>query len=175
MKLVAENKRARFEYEFIETYEAGIVLTGDEIKSVRLGHFSIVDTYGYVKNEECFLRNSYIKEYSNSFDAGRSGDTSRRDRKLLLHKDEILKIKKKIEQDRLTIVPTKAYFSGSNIKVEIAVARGKKLYDKRESLKQKDLDRRLKWKFELYSKHEALRDINSKWNEIKKNSLTRKK
>jgi len=144
MKLVAENKRARFEYELLETFEAGIVLTGDEIKSVRLGHFSIVDTYGYIKDNECFLRNSYIKEYSNSFDAGRFGDTSRRDRKLLLHKDEILKMKKKIEQDKLTLVPTKAYFSGSNIKVEIAIARGKKLYDKRESLKKKDLDRRFK-------------------------------
>ena len=144
MKIVAENKRARFEYEILDTYEAGIVLTGDEIKSVRLGHFSIVDTYGFIKDGECFLRNSYIKEYSNSFDAGRYGDTSRRDRKLLLHKDEILKIKKKIEQDHLTLVPTKAYFSGSNIKVEIAVARGKKLFDKRESLKQKDLDKRIK-------------------------------
>ncbi len=144
MKIVAENKRARFEYELIETYEAGIVLTGDEIKSVRLGHFSIVDTYGFIKDGECFLRNSYIKEYSNSFDAGRYGDTSRRDRKLLLHKDEIVKMKKKLEQEHLTLVPTKAYFSGSYIKVEIAVARGKKLYDKRESLKKKDLDRRLK-------------------------------
>ena len=144
MKLVAENKRARFEYELLDKYEAGIVLTGDEIKSVRLGHFSIVDTYGYIKNGECFLRNSYIKEYSNSFDAGRYGDTSRRDRKLLLHKDEINKIKKKIEQDKLTLVPTKAYFSGSNVKVEIAVARGKKLYDKRESLKQKELDKKLR-------------------------------
>lgn len=144
MKLVAENKRARFEYELLETYEAGIVLTGDEIKSVRAGHFSIVDTYGYIKDNECFLRNSYIKEHLNSFDAGRCGDTSRRDRKLLLHKEEIAKIKKKIEQDRLTIVPTKAYFSGSNIKVEIAIARGKKLYDKRESLKKKDLDRKMK-------------------------------
>lgn len=144
MKLVAENKRARFEYELLDAYEAGIVLTGDEIKSVRLGHFSIVDTYGYIKDGECFLRNSYIKEYSNSFDAGRYGDTTRRDRKLLLHKDEIVKIKKKLEQDHLTLVPTKAYFSGSNVKVEIAVARGKKLYDKRESLKKKDIERRLK-------------------------------
>ena len=144
MKLVAENRRAKFEYELLDSYEAGIVLTGDEIKSVRLGHFSIVDTYGYIKNLECFLRNSYIKEYSNSFDAGRYGDTSRRDRKLLLHKDEIVKIKKKLEQEHLTLVPTKAYFSGSNVKVEIAVARGKKLYDKRESLKQKDIERRLK-------------------------------
>ena len=144
MKIVAENKRARFEYELLETFEAGIVLTGDEIRSVRAGHFSIVDTYGFVKNGECFLRNSYIKEYYNSFDAGRGGDLSRRDRKLLLHKEEIVKIKKKVEQDHLTIVPTKAYFSGSNIKVEIAVARGKKLYDKRESLKKKDLDRKMK-------------------------------
>ena len=144
MKIVAENKRARFEYELLDCYECGIVLTGDEIKSVRLGHLSLVDCYGYIKNGECFLRNSYIKEYSNSFDAGRYGDNSRRDRKLLLHKDEILKIKKKVEQDHLTIVPTKAYFSGSNVKVEIAVARGKKLYDKRESLKKKDLDRKIK-------------------------------
>ena len=144
MKVIAENKRSRFEYELLDTYEAGIVLTGDEIKSVRLGHFSIVDCYGFIKDNECFLRNSYIKEYSNSFDAGRFGDTSRRDRKLLLHKDEIAKIKKRIEQDRLTIVPTKAYFSDSNVKVEIAVAQGKKLYDKRESLKKKTIERNLR-------------------------------
>ena len=144
MKLMAENKRARFEYELLDTYEAGIVLTGDEIKSVRLGHLSLVDCYGFIKNGECFLRNSYIKEYSNSFDAGRYGDFSRRDRKLLLHKEEILKIKKRIEVERLTVVPTKAYFDGSNLKVEIAIARGKKLYDKRESLKKKDVEKRIR-------------------------------
>lgn len=144
MKLIAENKRASFEYELLEKYEAGIVLTGDEIKSVRLGHFSLVDCYGFIKDDECFLRNSYIKQYSNSFDAGRFGDTSRRDRKLLLHKDEIIKIKKKLEQEHLTLVPTKGYFEGSNLKVEIAVARGKKLYDKRESLKQKDIQKRIR-------------------------------
>ena len=144
MKIVAENKRAKFEYELLETYEAGIVLTGDEIKSIRLGHFSIVDCYGFIKDGECFLRNSYVKEYSNSFDAGRFGDTSKRDRKLLLHKDEIAKMKKKVETERLTLVPTKAYFSGSNVKVELAIARGKKLYDKRESLKKKELDRKIK-------------------------------
>ena len=147
MKLVAENKRARFEYEILDTYEAGIVLTGDEIKSVRLGHLSIVDCYGFIKDGECFLRNSYIKEYSNSFDAGRFGDTSRRDRKLLLHKDEIEKINRKIETEKLTLVPTKAYFSGSNIKVEIAIAKGKKLYDKRETLKKRDIEKNLKIRF----------------------------
>lgn len=144
MKLVAENKRARFDYELLDTYEAGIVLTGDEIKSVRLGHFSIVDCYGFIKEDECFLRNSYIKEYSNSFDAGRFGDTTRRDRKLLLHKEEILKMKKKLETEHLTLVPTKSYFDGSNLKVEIAIARGKKLYDKRESLKKKDIDKKIR-------------------------------
>ena len=144
MKIVAENKRARFEYELLETYEAGIVLTGDEIKSVRIGHFSLVDFYGFIKDDECFLRNSYIKQYSNSFDAGRYGDTSRRDRKLLLHKEEIIKIKKKIEQEHLTLVPKKGYFDGSNLKVEIAIARGKKLYDKRESLKKKEINKKIK-------------------------------
>lgn len=145
MKLVAENRRAGHEYELLDKYEAGIVLNGDEIKSVRLGHLSLVDCYGFVKDNECFLRNSYIKEYSNSFDAGRFGDTSRRDRKLLLHKDEIEKIKKKIETEHLTLVPTKAYFVDSNLKVEISVARGKKLYDKRESLKKKDMARRIRY------------------------------
>ena len=140
-KLVAENKRARFEYEILQTYEAGIVLTGDEIKSVRAGHFSIVDCYAYIKNGECFLRNSYIKEYENSFNAGRMADNTRRNRKLLLHAEEIEKLRKKIETENLTLVPTKAYFSGSNLKVEIALARGKKLYDKRETIKRRELDR----------------------------------
>ena len=142
MKLVAENKRPRFEYDLKDSFEAGIVLTGDEIKSVRLGHLSIVDCYGFIKDNECFLRNSYIKEYSNSFDAGRFGDTTRRDRKLLLHKDQIAKIKKEIETERLTLVPTKAYFVNSNLKVELCLAKGKKLYDKRQDLKTKDIERR---------------------------------
>ena len=142
MKIVAENKRARFDYELLSTYEAGVVLTGDEIKSVRAGHLSLVDCYGFIKNDECYLRNSYIKEYDNTYAKNRNEDETRRDRKLLLHKDEIAKISKKIEVDHLTIVPTKAYFVDSNLKVEIAVARGKKLYDKRESLKKKELDKK---------------------------------
>ena len=143
-QLVAENRRARFEYEILQTYEAGIVLTGDEIKSVRAGHFSLVDCYGFIKDDECFLRNSYIKQYLNSFDAGRFGDTTCRDRKLLLHKLEIEKLKKQIEQERLTLVPTKAYFVGSNLKVELAVARGKKIADKRETLKKRQIEKDLR-------------------------------
>lgn len=142
MKLVAENRRAKFEYELLDKFEAGIVLTGDEIKSVRLGHFSINDCYGFIKNDECFLRNSYIKEYANSFDSSRNNETTRRDRKLLLHKQEIEKIKKKVETEHLTIVPTRAYFVKSNLKVEIAIARGKKLYDKREAIKKRELDKK---------------------------------
>ena len=144
MKLIAENKRARFEYELLDKFEAGIVLTGDEIKSIRLGHFSFVFCYGYIKDGECFLRNSYIKEYENSFDGVRKSNDSKRDRKLLLHKQEILKIKKRLETEHLTLVPTRAYFSGSNVKVEIAIARGKKLYDKRESLKKRDITKKLR-------------------------------
>ena len=142
MKLVAENRRAKFEYELLDKFEAGIVLTGDEIKSVRLGHFSINDCYGFIKNDECFLRNSYIKEYANSFDSSRNNETTRRDRKLLLHKQEIEKIKKKVETEHLTIVPTRAYFVKSNLKVEIAIARGKKVYDKREAIKKRELDKK---------------------------------
>ena len=143
-KLVAEDRRARFEYELLDSFEAGIVLTGDEIKSVRAGHFSIVDCYGFIKNNECFLRNSYIKNYENSFDAGRTVKDEKRDRKLLLHKQEIEKIRKKIEQAGLTLVPTKAYFVDGLIKIEICLARGKKLYDKRETIKSRDIERDVK-------------------------------
>ena len=143
-KLVAENRRAAYEYELLDSFEAGIVLTGDEIKSVRAGHFSIVDCYGFIKNNECFLRNSYIKNYENSFDAGRTAKDEKRDRKLLLHKQEIEKIRKKIEQAGLTLVPTKAYFVDGLIKIEICLARGKKLFNKKEALKEKDVERDLK-------------------------------
>ena len=88
------------------------------------------------------MRNSYIKEYANSFDSSRNNETTRRDRKLLLHKQEIEKIKKKVETEHLTIVPTRAYFVKSNLKVEIAIARGKKLYDKREAIKKRELDKK---------------------------------
>lgn len=140
------NNRAKFEYSLLDNFEAGIVLTGEEIKSVRAGHFSIVDCYAYIKNNECFLRNSYIKTYDNAYVTNKNQD-EKRDRKLLLHKDEIRKIKKKIETENLTLVPTKAYFVKSNLKVEIYLAKGKKLYDKRETIKQRDIERANKQKF----------------------------
>lgn len=144
MKTIAENRRAGFEYFLLDKYEAGIVLTGDEIKSVRLGSFSIAESFAFIKDNECFLRNTYIKEYGNAFNVTRKKSEERRDRKLLLHKIEIEKIRKKLETEHLTLVPVKAYFKGSNLKVEIAVAKGKKLYDKREALKKKDVDKKLR-------------------------------
>ena len=140
------NNRAKFEYTLLDTFEAGIVLTGEEIKSVRAGHFSITDCYAYIKNNECFLRNSYIKTYDNAYITNKNHD-EKRDRKLLLHKVEIRKIKKKIETEKLTLVPTKAYFVKGNLKVEIRLAKGKKLYDKRETIKQRDVERANKQKF----------------------------
>ena len=140
------NNGAKFEYTLLGTFEAGILVTGEEIKSVRAGHFSISDCYAYIKNNECFLRNSYIKTYDNAYITNKNHD-EKRDRKLLLHKVEIRKIKKKIETENLTLVPTKAYFVKSNLKVEICLAKGKKLYDKRESIKQRDIERANKQKF----------------------------
>ena len=140
------NNRAKFEYTLLDTFEAGIVLTGEEIKSVRAGHFSITDCYAYIKNNECFLRNSYIKTYDNAYITNKNHD-EKRDRKLLLHKVEIRKIKRKIETENLTLVPTKAYFVKGNLKVEIRLAKGKKLYNKRETIKQRDVERTNKQKF----------------------------
>lgn len=143
MKLVCNNPIANYQYFLLDKYEAGIVLTGDEIKSVRNGHVSIKESFAHIKNNEVWLKNAYIENYSNSFYTGRNKSSERKDRKLLLHKKEILKIKKTLEQEGLTLIPTKMYFEGSLVKVEVAIAKGKKLYDKRESIKQKDIVRRI--------------------------------
>ena len=143
MKIVCNNPNASFLYFLLDKYEAGIVLTGDEIKSVRAGHMSIKESFVSVKKGEVLLKNAYIEQYSNAFDSSRKKSNERKDRKLLLHKTEIAKLQKAVEQDSLTIVPIKAYFDGSYLKLSIAVARGKKTYDKRESIKQKDIDRKL--------------------------------
>lgn len=142
MKIVCNNPIANFQYFLLEKYEAGIVLTGDEIKSIRLGHISIKESFVVIKNNEVWLKNAFIQNYDKSFNAGRNKADEKQDRKLLLHKNEILKIKKALEQEGLTLVPTKVYFNGSYVKVEIAVAKGKKLYDKRETIKKRDVERK---------------------------------
>lgn len=132
------NKKAYFDYEILETYEAGIVLTGTEIKSIRLSNVNLKDSYAHVKNNEVFLLNMHISEYKegNIFNHNET-----RTRKLLLHKKEILKIRDKIALDGLTLVPLKLYFKGSHAKILLGLARGKKMYDKRESIKKKDIER----------------------------------
>lgn len=136
--LEINNKKAYFDYEILETYEAGIVLTGTEIKSIRLSNVNLKDSYALVRNNEVFLLNMHISEYKegNIFNHNET-----RTRKLLLHKKEIFKIRDKIALDGLTLIPLKLYFKGSNVKILLGLARGKKMYDKRESIKKKDIER----------------------------------
>lgn len=132
------NRKAMYEYFIEDTYEAGIVLTGTEIKSVRNGNCNIRDCYGIIKNNEIFLLNMYIGEYKegNIFNHNET-----RTRKLLLHKKEILKIKDAINIKGYTIIPVKLYFKNNKLKVQLGICRGKKEYDKRESIKERDIRR----------------------------------
>lgn len=145
MKILTNNKKAFHEFFVSNLLEAGIALEGDEVKSVRHGSISLIDAYVVIKNDEALLKNCYIAPYEKS---SNSHYESRRTRKLLLHKDEILKLGRQTAEKGFSIVPTKVYLNKGLIKVEIGLAKGKKLYDKREVLKEKaikrDLDRVLK-------------------------------
>ena len=132
------NKRAKFDYFVEEEYEAGIVLTGTEIKSVRNGHCNIKDCYGIVKNNEIFLLNMFIGQYK---EGNIFNHSETRSRKLLLHKKEIKKIADSIELKGLTIVPLKLYFKDNKLKVLLGVCKGKKTFDKRETIKNRDIQR----------------------------------
>ena len=132
------NKRAKFDYFVEEEYEAGIVLTGTEIKSVRNGHCNIKDCYGIVKSNEVFLLNMFIGQYK---EGNIFNHSETRSRKLLLHKKEIKKIATAIEQNGLTLVPLKLYFKENKLKVLLGVCRGKKTFDKRETMKERDIKR----------------------------------
>ncbi|MBD8389884.1 SsrA-binding protein SmpB [Dysgonomonas sp. BGC7] len=141
-----KNKRASFDYEFIETFTAGIVLTGTEIKSIRLGKASLVDTFCIFEKDELWVRNMYIAEY---FYGSYNNHAARRDRKLLLNKKELRKMQRLVKETGYTIVPTRLFLNDRGLaKVNIAVARGKKQYDKRQSLREKDdkraMDRAMK-------------------------------
>ena len=138
MKIIATNKKARFEYELLESFEAGIVLQGPEIKSARNSKLSLQDSYAAVEGGEVFLHNMYIAPYE---PANRFNHEPRRKRKLLLKKSEIRRIAGKMAGSALTVIPVKAYLKGGKAKVEIALARGKKKYDKREAIKKRELER----------------------------------
>ena len=140
MKVVCQNKKASFEYYILDTYEAGIKLTGTEIKSVREGKCNINDAYVIIRNNKPYILNMHIAKYEmgNIFNHDET-----RSRELLLHKHEILKLQQKIKLDGLTLVATKAYFKDALLKIEIALGKGKKLQDKRETIKAREEKRNI--------------------------------
>lgn len=138
IKLIASNKKAWHDYFIDEVVEAGLVLQGTEVKSLRLGHVSLKEAYCRIRGGEVFVENMHILPYEQG---NRENHDPLRVRKLLLHASEILKLTRKAEEKGLSLVPTKIYFKDSRAKLEIGVARGKKLYDKRETLKRKQFER----------------------------------
>lgn len=140
-----ENRRAKFEYQFLETHTAGIVLKGTEIKSIREGKAGLADSYCYFRNNELFIRNFHITEYS---EASFYNHEPMRERKLLLTRQELSKLQKKIKDQGLTIIPVKLFIGDKGFaKLVIALAKGKKAFDKREDIKKRDLQKELNRQF----------------------------
>ena len=140
MKIVAENRQARHEYFVDETYTAGIVLEGAEVKSVRAGNVNLKDSFCKIDDNEIFLYNCHISPYDRG---NRYNHEEKRTRKLLLTKKEILKISQKIKKDGYALIPLEAFFVKGLVKLEIGLAKGKKLYDKREDMVKKDQKREM--------------------------------
>ncbi len=137
-KIVAENRKARFDYHILETCEAGLSLKGNEVKSLRVGRVNLRDGFARIENGQALLYGVHISPYEFS---RKEGIDPLRTRKLLLKRSEIRKLSGKVSQKGFVLVPLKIYFSGNYAKVEIAVAKGKKLFDKKETIKKKDSDR----------------------------------
>ena len=138
MKIICQNKKASFEYFLLDKYEAGIKLKGTEIKSIRAGKCNINDAYVIMKNNRPYILNMFIAKYDNG---NIFNHDELRTRELLMHKHECIKLANKIKLEGLTLVATKAYFEGSLVKIEVCLAKGKKLTDKRETIKKRDLER----------------------------------
>ena len=132
-----KNRKAYFDYFVEEEIEAGIELLGTEIKSIRKGEVSLKDTYARIKNNQVYVINMFIAKY----EFGSFNHEERRERKLLLHKSEIRKLKDKVKLDGYSLIPLKLYFKGNNVKVLLGLCKGKKNYDKRETIKKRDLDK----------------------------------
>ena len=139
-RAIATNRRARHEYEILETLEAGLVLRGTEVKSLRDGQVNFKDSYVTVRNGEPWLLGCHISPYSHGTDANHDPE---RDRKLLLHEREIKRLTGKIAERGLTLVPLKLYFKGGRAKLEVGLARGKKLHDKRSALREREVRREM--------------------------------
>jgi SsrA-binding protein len=137
-RVITTNRDAYHNYHLLETFEAGIQLLGTEVKSIREGRVNLKDSYAMVRDGQAWLLNAHISHYSHG---NRQNHDPLRDRRLLMHKREIIRLQSKIQEKGLTIVPTKLYFKGNLIKCELAIARGKKLYDKRETEARKTQER----------------------------------
>jgi SsrA-binding protein len=135
---IARNKRARFEYHLLESWEAGLVLTGTEVKSLRNGKANITDAYGMVRDGEVFLLNAHIAPYDSG---GYVNHESTRTRKLLLHQREIKRLIGAVERQGLTLIPLELYFKNGKAKIRIALAKGKQLHDKRDDQRSRDAER----------------------------------
>ncbi len=146
-KIVCQNRKARHEYHIEDTYEAGMVLLGPEVKSIRDGRINLKDGYVEIKDDEAWLQNVHISPYPFATNTSRLDPL--RPRKLLLHKRQIRKLTGKVKERGYTLIPLKVYFSNGRAKVEIALAKGKKIYDKRESLKRKTMDREFEKRFKI--------------------------
>jgi SsrA-binding protein len=144
IKIVATNRKASHEYFLLERYEAGIALQGSEIKSIRAGQISLAEAYIRVDGHEAWLEDAHVAPYEK---AGRYNHEPRRPRRLLLHKREIRTLWDEVRQKGVTIVPVRVYLKGGRAKVEIAVAKGKKLYDKRQAIAKRDAEREVEREF----------------------------
>lgn len=140
-RVVSENRKARFDYDILETLECGIALVGSEVKSLRAGTISLSESYARVRGNEVFLVNCDIPEY---IDANRFNHRRKRDRKLLLHKREIQRFAKRALEKGLTLVPLKLYFRGGRAKLLVGLCKGKQNYDKRQAMKKQDVERGLR-------------------------------
>lgn len=137
-KNITVNRKARHEYAILQTYEAGIVLQGTEVKSLRQGKANLVDSYATIKEGEVWLIGTHISEYTQG---NINNHNPTRERKLLLNKNEIRRLIGKVKEKGLTLIPLRLYFKNGNVKVELALAKGKKVYDKRESIAKRDFER----------------------------------
>lgn len=151
VKTVTENRKARHEYHILETYEAGIALTGTEVKSLRAGKANLQDSYARVENAELMLYNMYISPYEQG---NRFNHEPKRTRRLLMHKQEIMRLLGKTREKGLALIPLKVYFKNGLAKVDLALAKGKKLYDRREDVAERDarreMDRAVKERMKTY-------------------------
>lgn len=141
------NRKAKYDYEILETIEAGIALTGTEIKSIRLGNANLKDSYAIIRKNEVYLLGMHISLYK---EGNIFNHEEMRTRKLLLHKKEILKLNNKITLEGHTLIPIKLYFKKNRAKILLGLARGKKVYDKRETIKQRDMEREIRREYKSF-------------------------